>query len=145
MFKHLLLPTDGSPACERAIARAVALAREDGAKITGLHVIQPFHLVSHEVDMVEQTRASCEANSRSRGRLLLDAIERSAKEAGVEVETRIAVADHPYRAIIDTARDAGCDLIVMASHGRRGVHAVLMGSETQKVLTHTRLPVLVLR
>ncbi len=145
MFKHLLLPTDGSAASERAVARAVELAREGAAKITALHVVQPFHLASHDIDMVEQTRASFEANVRARGRQCLDAIERAAEAAGVEVTTRIVIADHPYRAIIDTARDAGCDLIVMASHGRRGMKAVLMGSETQKVLTHTRTPVLVLR
>ncbi len=145
MFKHLLLPTDGSAGSERAIARALELARECGVKVTGLHVVQPFHLVSHDIDMVEQTRASFEANVRARGRQYLDAIERGAEELGVEVSTRIVVADHPYRAIIDTARTAGCDLIVMASHGRRGMRAVLLGSETQKVLTHGNTPVLVLR
>src|SRR5574337_1893831 len=106
MFKHLLLPTDGSAASERAIARALDRAREGRAKVTGLHVIHPFHLVSHDIDMVEQTRASYEANVRTRGNQYLDAIERSAKEVGVEVATRIVVADHPYRAIIDTAPDA---------------------------------------
>jgi nucleotide-binding universal stress UspA family protein len=145
MFKHLLLPTDGSAASEEAIRRALELAREGKARVTGLHVIQPFHLVTYDVEMIEETRASYEANVRARAKQYVEAIERGAKELGVEASSRIVVDEHPYDAIIKTALDAGCDLIVMASHGRRGMQAVLVGSETQKVLTHSTIPVLVLR
>jgi nucleotide-binding universal stress UspA family protein len=145
MFKHLLIPTDGSAASEHAMRRALALAREGNSQVTGLHVISPFHLASYEVDMIEETRASYEANVRARARKYLDAIERCAAEMSVSVRTRIVVADHPYEAIIAVAVEAGCDLIVMASHGERGTKGVLLGGETQKVLTHSTLPVLVLR
>jgi len=145
MFKHLLLPTDGSAASEQAIRRALELAKEGQARVTGLHVMQPFHVIDYHVDMLEETRASYDAKVRARARQYLDAIERGAKELGVEATSRIAVSEHPYEVIIQTAHEAGCDLIVMASHGRRGVQAVLMGSETQKVLTHSTIPVLVLR
>jgi nucleotide-binding universal stress UspA family protein len=145
MFKHLLIPTDGSAASEQAIHKALELAREGNAQVTGLHVIRPFHLVSYEVDMIAETRASFEANVHAQARGYLEVIERGAKELGVSVDTRTVVADHPYEAIIGAALDAGCDLIVMASHGRRGMQAVLLGSETQKVLTHSAVPVLVLR
>jgi nucleotide-binding universal stress UspA family protein len=145
MFKHLLLPTDGSAASEKAIRRALELAREGGAKVTGLHVIQPFHMLTYDVVMIEETRASYEEKARAAAKRYLDAIERGAKELGISVATRVVFAEHPYEAIIRTADDEGCDLIVMASHGRRGMQAVLMGSETHKVLTHSTTPVLVLR
>ncbi|MBI5257878.1 MAG: universal stress protein [Burkholderiales bacterium] len=145
MFKHLLIPTDGSAASERAIRQALQLARETGARVTGLHVIRPFHLFAYQVDLVEESRASYEANTHALARSLLDAVLRGAKELGVQADSRIVVAEHPYQAIIVTAGDAGCDLVVMASHGRRGMQALLLGSETQKVLTHSTVPVLVLR
>jgi len=144
MFKHFLLPTDGSAASEQAIRRALALARDDQARVTALHVIQPFHLFSYHVDMIEETRASYEANVHGAARAILAAVERGAKEWGVPVETLTRVADHPYESIIQVAQERGCDLIVMATHGRRGTKAVLMGSETQKVITHSSVPVLVL-
>jgi nucleotide-binding universal stress UspA family protein len=145
MFKHLLIPTDGSAASEHTIRKALALAREGNSQVTGLHVISPYHLVSYEVDMIEETRASYEANVQARARKYLDAIERCGREMSVSVRTRTVVAAHPYEAIIATALEAGCDLIVMTSHGHRGTKAVLLGGETQKVLTHSTLPVLVLR
>ena len=144
MFKHLLLPTDGSAASESAIRQTLELARENQARVTALHVIEPFHWMSYSVEMIEDTRANYEAHMRTLAERYLKAVEGAAAELGVKVETRSVVADHPYQAIIDTAQQAGCDLIVMAKHGRRGLDALLIGSETQKVLTHTRLPVLVL-
>ena len=145
IFKHLLLPTDGSAASDAAIQRALDLAREGGARVTGLHVIQPLHLVVYEVDILEIARASYEANVRARAQQYVEAIERAAKERGVQADSRVVVSEHPYDAIIKTAQDAGCDLVVMASHGRRGMQAVLIGSETQKVITYSTIPVLVLR
>lgn len=145
MFKHLLVPTDGSQASEAAIRQALALAREDGARVTGVHVIQPFHLFTYDVEMIEDTRASYDAQAKAQAARCLKAIDGAARELGVPCETRTAIHDHPWEAIIRAAADAGCDLIVMASHGRRGLQAVLLGSETQKVLTHSKVPVLVLR
>ncbi|HMA08862.1 MAG TPA: universal stress protein [Ramlibacter sp.] len=145
MFKHMLLPTDGSVASEVAIRKALDLARGSGARVTGLHVVQPFHLLSANVEMIEDTRPVYEAHSEAQAKACLAVIDQAAREAGVSCETCVVRADHPYEAIIQTARERGCDLIVMASHGRRGMQALLLGSETQKVLTHCTVPVLVLR
>jgi nucleotide-binding universal stress UspA family protein len=145
MFSHLLLPTDGSEASEKAIRKAMELARDSNARITGLHVVQPFHLATYKIEMVEESRATYEANALAVARKYLEVIERGAKELGVPVDTSAVVAEHPYEAIIDAAKAGGCDLIVMASHGRRGMKAMLIGSETHKVLTHSTVPVLVLR
>ena len=145
MFSHLLLPTDGSDASDRAIRKALELAREGNARITGLHVMQPFHIASYHVDMVEESRGTYEAHALALARKYLEVIERGAKELGVRVDTKAVTAEHPYEAIIDAAKSGGCDLIVMASHGRRGMKALLIGSETYKVLTHSTVPVLVLR
>lgn len=145
MFKHLLLPTDGSVASEVAMRKALDLARNANARVTGLHVIQPFHVLSTNVEMIEDTRAVYEAHSEANSKACLAVIDKAAREAGVSCETCVVRADHPYEAIIQTARDRACDLIVMASHGRRGMQALLLGSETQKVLTHCTVPVLVVR
>jgi len=145
MYKHLLLATDGSPASDQAAGQALELARTMHARLMGLHVIRPLHLAGYEVDLLPESRADYEANVRAAAHRHLEAVEQRAKRLGVEVQTQVVVADHPYQAILDTAREAGCDLIVMASHGRRGMRSLLLGSETQKVLTHGTLPVLVLR
>lgn len=145
MFSHLLIPTDGSETSEKAIRKALEIARDGNARVTGLHVIQPFHVGAYKVDTIEETRPFYEAEALAAARRYLDVIERGAKELGVRVDTHVVTAEHPYEAIIDAARTHNCDLIVMASHGRRGVKAVLIGSETQKVLTHSAIPVLVLR
>jgi nucleotide-binding universal stress UspA family protein len=145
MFKHLLLPTDGSAASEVAIRAAVSLAKDSGAKVTGLHVIQPFHVFAYDVEMIEDTRVTYAAQAQARAERYLGAIEKAAKEWEVACETSVVTDEHPYEAIIRTAKARGCDLVVMASHGRRGIKALMLGSETQKVLTHSALPVLVVR
>ena len=93
--------------------------------------------------MLEDTREEFARDSNAHARRYLGVIERAAVEAGVPCETVLATSDDPYEAILRTAHDKGCDLIMMASHGRRGVRGLLLGSETHKVLTHTKLPVLV--
>jgi nucleotide-binding universal stress UspA family protein len=133
MFKHLLIPTDGTVTSDAAIRQGLLMARETSARVTALHVVQPFHVMAYGIEMIEETRQ------------ILEAVERQGTEQGVAVSTVTAKDDHPYEAIIRTATERGCDLIVMASHGRRGMQALLLGSETQKVLTHSKLPVLVLR
>ena len=130
---------------EVAMRKALDLARGSNATVTGLHVVQPFHLLSSNVEMIEDTRAVYQAHSDAHARACLAVIEQAAREAGVSCETCVVRADHPYEAIIQTAKDRACDLLVMASHGRRGMQALLLGSETQKVLTHCSVPVLVLR
>jgi nucleotide-binding universal stress UspA family protein len=145
MFKHLLIPTDGSAASDAAVRHALAMAKETAARVTALHVLPPFHVMAYGIEMIEETRESYEAEAKERARRILQAVEHEAGESGVPVSSEMTFEDHPYEAIIRTASERGCDLIVMASHGRRGVQALLLGSETQKVLTHTKLPVLVLR
>jgi nucleotide-binding universal stress UspA family protein len=145
MYKHLLLPTDGSAASEAAIHQVVAMAKETGAKVTGLHVIQPFHVFPYDVEMIESTQSTYLTEAQARAERYLLPIERATKEVGVACETQVITDEHPYEAIIRTAKTRGCELIVMCSHGRSGVKGLLLGSQTQKVLAHSTLPVLVLR
>ena len=145
MFKHILLPTDGSPLSEVAIAQGIAFAKSIGARVTGFHVISPFHLIAADVEMVTDTREQYEGYSRAQAVAALAVIARTAKQAGVACECVSETDNHPHEAIIRAAEKRGCDLIMMASHGRRGVQGLLIGSETNKVLTHTKIPVLVLR
>lgn len=145
MFKHLLLPTDGSPLSESAILKGIEFARESGARVTGLHVSPRFHILTYRADMLEETRKAYAEDAKAHTERYLEFIARTAREAGVACETLNEISDSPYEAIIEAARTHGCDLIVMASHGRRGVAGLLMGSETQRVLTHSKIPVLVWR
>ena len=145
MFKHILLPTDGSALSEVAVQSGIRFAKSINAHVTGLHVILPFHLFARGAEMVSDTKAQFEKNSVAHAQLYLAAISRAAKEAGVPCDCVTEKADHPYEAIIAAAEKRSCDLILMASHGRRGVKGLLIGSETHKVLTHTKIPVLVFR
>jgi nucleotide-binding universal stress UspA family protein len=145
MFKHLLVPTDGSAISERAIKSAVQLAKKTGAKVTGFHVIPEFHIFTYQTEMLEDTREQFAQDAKAQARRLLAVIENAAKEAGVSCDTACTTSDQPYEAIIEIAKEKGCDLIAMASHGRKGVKGLLLGSETQKVLTHSLIPVLVFR
>ena len=145
MFKHILVPTDGSAASDVAIQAAVRLARDMGARVTGLHVVPPFHTFTYRAEMLEDTEEQYEKESEERARKILLTIEQQAQECAVRCDTMVVRSDDVYQAIIMTANDRLCDLIAMASHGRRGVRGLLLGSETQKVLTHSQLPVLVYR
>jgi len=145
MFKRILIPTDGSPASQRAILAGAALARETGAEIIGLTVTPPFHTLSADPEMLESTPAQYEQLSRERAERILADVESAAREAQVPCRIEHASGDNPYETIISTARDDGCDLILMASHGRKGIKGLLLGSETQKVLVHSAIPVLVYR
>ena len=145
MYTHLLLPTDGSPLSDAAIRQSVLFAREVGAKITGFHAIPEFHIFTHHAEMLEDTKERFLQDCRAHAKEFLAVLETAAKEAGVPCDTVIAVTDEPYLEIIRTAEEKGCDLIAMASHGRKGVKGFLMGSETQKVLSHSQITVLVFR
>ncbi|MES3025581.1 MAG: universal stress protein [Pseudomonadota bacterium] len=145
MFQHILLPTDGSAASERAVLGGLRLAKELGAAVSGLHVVTPFRVFTVRPDMLEDTRAQYAQDAEAEARKALSFIANEAKEMGVACNTGLVHADDPYDAIIEVARDKRCDLIAMASHGRRGIEGLLLGSETQKVLTHSVIPVLVFR
>jgi nucleotide-binding universal stress UspA family protein len=141
MYANILIPTDGSELSGQAAAHGVALAKRLDCKITFLTVLPPFHVLTTDTQMIEDTRAAYKVRMLAQAETILGAAAQVAQSAGVAATTVHAEHEHPYRAIIDTAESNGCDLIVMASHGRR----ILIGSETLKVLTHCRIPVLVHR
>jgi len=145
MFKHILVPTDGSPASRPALLSAIALARSCGARITALHVVPEFHVLSHDTEMLEATRATYLEESMENGKKVLDFVCGQAREAGVECGTFLTRSDHPHEKILETAEANGCDLIAMGTHSKFGLRGVLLGSETHKVLVHSPLPVLVFR
>lgn len=145
MFKHLLLPTDGSPASNDAIREGIQFAKSERAQVTGLYVMPEFHVMTYRVDMVEDTKSQFAEDCRAHADRYLGVIQEAANTSGVTCHTASVTSDHPFEAIIKTAEEKGCDLIVMASHGRRGVRGLLLGSETLKVLTHSKTPVLVYR
>ena len=145
MYKHILVPTDGSDLSSAAIDQALQLARILGARVTALTVAEPLFLVPVTPGSAFNVRAEYETHLKESGLRILGAVEAKATAAGVPVETLQVTAGDAWQAIIDTAREKGCDLIAMASHGRRGVSAFLMGSVTTKVLGHATVPVLVYR
>jgi nucleotide-binding universal stress UspA family protein len=121
------------------------LAKTTGARVTGVHVTAPFHALSLDPTMVTDTSSEYKAQSRALSDKALEQVAMAAQAAGVSCETLHEESDQPYRAIIAAALNYNCDLIVMASHGRSGMTAILLGSETVKVLTHSAIPVLVYR
>jgi nucleotide-binding universal stress UspA family protein len=145
MFKHILIPTDGSDLSRKAILYGVQLAKECGAKLTGLTVAEPYQPVGVDAVLIPIDEGDYEEQSRVLSEKAIEQVKMAAQAAGVPCETIREINDQPYRAIIDAAQALGCDLIVMASHGRRGISALLLGSETAKVLTHSTIPVLVYR
>ena len=145
MFKHLLVPTDGSELSEAAIKGAVQFAKSINAKITALYAMPEFHLLGYGPEMLTDTREEFVKDYKARADQFLAVILQAAKKEDVLCETVRQTTDRPYEAIIATAKEKGCDLIMMASHGRRGIQGFLLGSETQKVLTHSKIPVLVFR
>ena len=147
MFRHLLVPTDGSPLSLEAVARAVAFAREAGARVTFFYAEPEAPSAYLGLGAISHPHVAREAHDRLDGaaRDILDAALRVAREAGIECAGVVRVGAVPYESIIEVAQSSGCDLIFMASHGRRGIAALLLGSETMKVLTHSRIPVLVYR
>ncbi|MES2164518.1 MAG: universal stress protein [Pseudomonadota bacterium] len=145
MFKHFLMPTDGSAISSAILRPCIQFAKECGASITAVHVIPEFHVLTYQVEMLEATREQFRQDSAAHAKRYLADIEQYARELGVPCTTLTLHHEQPYEAIIQSAREQGCDLICMASHGRRGVKGMLLGSETQKVLTHSQIPVLVFR
>jgi nucleotide-binding universal stress UspA family protein len=127
MYRHILIPTDGSELAARGVAHGLALAKSVGAKVSAINVVEPLFAVTGDFASV------------------LDSVANAAKEAGVSCETIQLENVQPHQAIIATAEDRGCDLIVMSSHGLSGLSMLLIGSVTNKVLTYAKTPVLVCR
>jgi nucleotide-binding universal stress UspA family protein len=147
MFKHILLPTDGSKLSDRAVRIGIRFAGKIRARVTALHVMPAFRAFANEgfAPLSPVLRKRLEDEARSGAARMLDAIAREARSKKVRCQTLTASSDLPYQEIIATARRKKCDLIMMASHGRRGLSSLLLGSETAKVLLHSKVPVLVVR
>jgi nucleotide-binding universal stress UspA family protein len=147
MFKHILVPSDGSQLSSDTVSRAIAFARETGAKLTFFFAKPDFPVAFYgEGALIDPTTPDKFAEmADQQAQEILAKHQAAATAAGVESTGVSAVSDIPYEAIIAAAEDAGADLIFMASHGRRGISGLLLGSETQKVLTHSKIPVLVYR
>lgn len=147
MFKHILVPTDGSDLSRQTVRRAVSFAREAGARITAFFA-KPEYPIAYfgEGALIDPTTPEKFAElAEQQASEYLGEVQNLCAEAGVECGAIASTCDVPYQAIIDAAEQAGCDLIFMASHGRRGLSGFLLGSETNKVLTHSTIPVLVYR
>ncbi len=145
MYRHILVPTDGSALSMTAVQNAMAFARDAGAKVTVLTVLEPFQIFSMDSTQLSDTKAEYETHARQAADRHLAEAGSAAKALGVPHELVQVTQALPWKAIIDVAKDEQCDLIAMASHGRRGAAALILGSETVKVLTHSTIPVLVFR
>jgi nucleotide-binding universal stress UspA family protein len=145
MFKHILIPTDGSELSKIAITNGVQFAKETNAKITGLTVTPPFHYFAMEAVQIGGTTDDYHQQSHEIAQRNLQALNEAASSAGVACDLLHRVNQHPYEEIVNVAKECGCDVIFQASHGRRGISALVLGSETNKVLTHSKIPVLVFR
>ena len=147
MFKHILIPTDGSPVAAKAIKAGVALAKEMGASVTGFYAIEPPPSHIYGEGYLAERRLTEELGRRAReiAQRSVDEVSEAAKAAGVPCDTVITNSVHPYQGIIDAAEDKKCDAVFMASNGHRGITGLLLGSVTQRVLTHSKIPVLVFR
>ncbi|MBJ7576078.1 universal stress protein [Luteimonas sp. MC1828] len=145
MYKRILIPTDGSELSLAAIEQGLAFAKGIGASVTFLTVTEPFQIFAISGAQLVDSRATYAESAKEEGTRRLREAETRASALGVPCRTRLVENDAPYRAIIEAASDDGCDLIAMASHGRRGIGALMLGSETLKVLTYSTIPVLVYR
>ena len=148
MHKHIMLPLDGSELSLKAVDEGIGLSKAFGARLTLITVVPPYHTgitsrltteLAHEIENGrddEHKEEALELHARTAAR---------ARAEQIRCESLVVLGDNPYTQIIDNAQARQCDLIVMASHGRRGLDALLLGSETVKVLTHSKIPVLVVR
>jgi nucleotide-binding universal stress UspA family protein len=147
MYKHLLVPTDGSKLSDKAVVQAVALAKALGAGITFLHATpglpRPIYADGVSVDMI--SRKEYNQRAKADATKILDKATAKATAAGLTSQVMHVTTDAPWESIVAAAKKAKADAIVMSSHGRRGLASLLLGSETTKVLTHSTVPVLVVR
>lgn len=144
MFKHLLIPTDGTDVTAKAVDTAIELAKGLGAKLSTITVKEPFPYSAISEMQPIPPQEFYDAQERIADNRVKAVVDR-AKAAGLDCQAFTVEAVHPWEAIIDHAKAQNVDLVVMASHGRRGVSALLLGSETQRVLIHSPVPVLVVK
>ncbi len=144
MFKKILVPTDGSALAQKAVATAAGLAKSQGAQIVGLYVIDPFPYIGIGDASAAGLQAYL-AEAKSVAGQALEVIAQGCQAEGVPFAGDTIERNVVYEGILETAEAEGCDLIVMASHGRQGVQALILGSVAQKVLTHAKVPVLIVK
>lgn len=145
MFKKILVPTDGSELSDKAVVAAIGFAKSAGASIVALSVAEPYPYSPVGETAFVPDLAEYEQKAMDAAREVVDKVAAQAAEAGVACETHTGQSFNPYEEIVRVAEKSGCDVIFMASHGRKGLNRLFVGSETQKVLAHTTLPVLVFR
>lgn len=146
MFKHILIPTDGSDLAAKAIQAGVALAKEMGAKVTGFHAEEPpMHVYKEGFVVPPDLRVEFARRAHEYAERSVAEIAKAARAAQVAFEPLVVTSVTPYQAIIDAATERKCDAIFMASHGHRGLAGIVLGSVTNQVLTHSKIPVLVFR
>ncbi len=143
MFTHILVATDGSELSHKAEDTGLKLARSLGAKLSYVTVRIPFQIYTFEVGVTPDVFENYEAKTKASAQEILNRVAAQAAAVGLKATTHELTSEYPYEIILDLAKTQSCDLIVMASHGRRGLSAMLLGSETTKLLTHSALPVLV--
>ena len=147
MYKHILIPTDGSRLSEKAVEAGIEFARFIHAKVTGFTAVAEYQIPS-EAELMSRHAISLtdyERDAKKQAEVALQPIADRARAAGVDYDAEFTLSDRPHEAIIRAAQKHGCDLIFMASHGRRGLSALVHGSETQGVLTHSTIPALIFR
>jgi nucleotide-binding universal stress UspA family protein len=149
MYKHILLPFDASEPSLKAEKECIAFAKSIKAKVSAIHVISHYHLRVRSnaalKPLLTKIEKEHEEDAKQIAQEMVSALAKRAKADGVECEGLVVAGDQPYEEIINHAEKHKCDLIIMASHGYKGLNAVLLGSETVKVLTHSKIPVLVVR
>ena len=147
MYKHILIPTDGSKLSDKAIEAGIEFARFVKARVTGFTAVAEYQ-VPGEAELMSKHAISLtdyERDAKRHAEIALQPIADRARAAGVDYDAEFTQSDHPHEAIVRAAHTHGCDLIFMASHGRRGLSALVHGSQTQGVLTHSTIPTLVYR
>lgn len=145
MYKHILVPTDGSPLASKAVDAALAFAAEVGAKVTGYYGIEDMNMHHVGAHLTKDLRDEFEKRARTAAEVHASGPVKAAKAAGVVYDWLISKVVQPHEGIIEAARNCGSDIIFMASHGHRGLTGMIVGSVTQKVLSHSSIPVLVFR
>ena len=145
MFKHILIPTDGSERSRKAMREGTDFAASIKARLTFLTTLPPFKVFATNPMMVTDTKEAYKLDVEKVARQRFEGAVEYARLKGVPALAQHVLAEHPFVAIIDAAKKYKCDLIFMASHGRKGIVGIVLGSETQKVLTHSKIPVLVCR
>jgi nucleotide-binding universal stress UspA family protein len=149
MFKHIVLPTDGSKLSANGAKQTIKMAKALGANITVVHVVSDYYTLLQDEGFATSNMPTLkklfEDRTAIRAKEILGPVKEAADKAGVECDTVVAIGEKPYEMIIEQAKKSKCDLIIMASHARKGIQGILFGSETAKVLSHSKIPVLVLR